>query len=307
MRWLRSSQRRKVRLMSKKSRKKQKRKRATTPDRNGIPAGVPGAPEENSDAGPAADLSRAYLVKQVSGYRATALRQFGEAKRLVKIAGGPAERSGAEATARHAIDQAVRAFWWAEDSDLEERQHELMHKIGRWTRSQFGCQLEFDGTTYFETCPIQMAHRRMGMSAAFIGTRICTICGEDLSECEHVRGRSCWVRGERNSDGRCRVCCAADCEHRPDRLYRTSVGAIITNITEVREVSLVGRPAQPEARLTKISVSTEGLSRALGPEFHLGVRVSCDQCLGECWGFAELGESVDSAPPTRNESGLSAQ
>lgn len=292
--------------MSKKSRKKQRRRQASAPERNGIRVGAPGAPAENSDAGPAGDLSRAYLVKQVRGYRATALRQFAEAKRLVKIARDPGRQSEAEAIARHAIDHAVRAFWWAEDTDLEERQHELVHEIGRWTRIRFGCHLEFDGTTYFETCPIQMAHRRMGMSPAFVGTRICTICGQDLSECEHVRGRSYWVRGERNSDGRCRVCHAADCRHRSDRLYRTGVGAIISNITEVREVSLVSRPAQPEARLTKISVSTEGLSRALGPAFRVGVRVSCDKCLGECWGFAELGESGDSAP-NESESGLSAQ
>jgi hypothetical protein len=217
------------------------------------------------------------------------MRRFTEAKRLAKIARDGDGLSDAEVCARHAIDQVVRAFWWAEDTDLEDKQHELMHKIGRWTRRTFGCKLEFDGSTYFETCPIQMAHRRMGMSPAFVGTRICSICGEDLSECQHVRGRSYWVRGERNSDGRCRVCHETDCTHRPDRLYRATVGAIITNVTEVREVSLVSRPAQPEARLARVSVSTAGLARALGPEFHVGVPVSCDKCLGECWGFAELG------------------
>jgi hypothetical protein len=245
---------------------------------------------ENSDAGPAGDLTRAYIFEQVKGFRKAARRHFGGAKRMEKTARTEDERARAEAVARLAIDQAVRGFWWAEDTDLEAREHELIHEIGRWTRQKFGCHLEFDGTAYFETCPIQMAHRRMGMSMGFVGTRICTICEKDLSECEHVRGRSYWVRGERNSDGRCRVCYETECRHRASRLYRSSVGAVITKVTEVREVSLVSRPAQPEARLSRISVSTEGLAQTLGPTFHVGVPVSCDKCLGKCWGFARLGE-----------------
>lgn len=194
----------------------------------------------------------------------------------------------AESEARLAIDQVVRAFWWAEDTDAEERQHRLMHEVGRWTRQTFGCQLDFDGTTYSESCPIEMAHRRMGFSPGFVGTRFCTICDQDLSECEHIRGRRYWVRGRSDAEGRCRVCHETKCDHRPDRLYATPVGAVIKEITEVREVSLVSRPAQPEARLLSVSVPTEALRRALGSKFRVGMDVSCDQCLGDCWGFSEL-------------------
>jgi hypothetical protein len=63
---------------------------------------------------------------------------------------------------------------------------------------------------------------------------------------------------------------------------------VIKEITEVREVSLVSRPAQPEARLLSVSVPTEALRRALGSKFRVGMDVSCDQCLGDCWGFSEL-------------------
>lgn len=64
-----------------------------------------------------------------------------------------------------------------------------------------------------------------------------------------------------------------------------------------REVSLVRQPANPEARFRSIPVSTENLSQALGSEFRPGIPVSCDKCLGRCWGFDELPEQMDRNAP----------
>ncbi len=77
------------------------------------------------------------------------------------------------------------------------------------------------------------------------------------------------------------------CGHQPNRLYRARAISVIKGM-QMREVSLVRRPHDPEARLLEVPVSTEDLAKALGDEFRLGVPVSCDKCLDECWGFDEL-------------------
>lgn len=190
----------------------------------------------------------------------------------------------AEAEARRALDQITRAFWWAEGTSQEDEQHDLMHKMGRWTRRNFGCSLDFDGSSYSHRCPVAIAHKRIGNSIGFIAQRVCSLCGEDLSECPHRRGRAYWVRGGPWAGGPCRVCLREDCRHRVDRLYRAAVVSIIKE-ARIREVSIVRRPAQPEARLTALPVSMEDLRAAFGRHFEPGMRVSCDKCLGECEGI----------------------
>ncbi|MGA2470169.1 MAG: hypothetical protein ABSG64_05715 [Solirubrobacteraceae bacterium] len=249
----------------------------------GVRVGANGAPEEGSDAGSNADLIAARNRATIGRHRATAARHFGTARRLLSR-----DRSAAEREARLAISSVVRAFWWAEDGPLEARQHAYMHEIGRWTRSEFGCHLDLDGQNYSMTCPILLAHKRMGLSIAFVAQRLCSICGGDLSECPHFRDRSYWVRGGPGPSGRCPVCMQDKCRHTSDRLFRVPVVGIINEVTELPEVSLVGRPAQPEARFVKISVPTADLMAEFGDTFVPGTPVSCDRCLGPCWGFDEL-------------------
>ena len=254
----------------------------------GVRIDAPDAPVEGSDAGDDADLRRDRLLKVVGGYRAEANRHFASAKRLIGQ-----NRRGAEREARLAIDRVTRAFWWAEDTELEDRQHELMHTIGRWVRENVGCNLEFDEGRYARTCPIDIAHKRIGLSIGFTARRLCSICGDDLSECPHRRGHSYWVRGGTTAARRCPVCIEDDrretdpCTHRNDRLYRVSVAACVTRMRG-REVSWVRRPANPEARLSAIPVRTETLIERFGPAFEVGQPVRCDKCLGSCWGFVEF-------------------
>jgi hypothetical protein len=257
------------------------------PESEGIPVDSPNAPIEDTDAGDSSDLSNSYVTGTIRRYRAQANRHFAAAKRLVGH-----DRPGAENEARQAIDSAVRAFWWAEDSEIEEAQHELMHRIGCWTRKNFNCHLGFDEEGYYRECPLDIAHTRVGMSIGFIANRVCSLCGNDLSECPHMPGRAYWERGGAGPTGKCRVCREASCHHRPDRLYRAQVVSIVES-GKLREISFVPRPANPEARLTRIPVPTEDLAEALGPSFMRGITVSCDKCLGPCPGFSDLGDDLE--------------
>jgi hypothetical protein len=266
------------------------------PQVDGIPVGSAEAPAEGSDAGDNSDLREAYVLSRINGHRSAAKRHFARAKRLVGHS-----RVRAETEARTALDRSARAFWWAEETPLEEEQHLLMHQIGRWTRSNFGCWLDFEGGTYKHRCPVAIAHKRIGNSMGFTADRICSLCGGDLSECPHHRGRTYWVRSGPWEGGACRVCLEDECRHRPNRLYRASVVSIIKNIDVLREVSLVRRPAQPEARLTELPVSTADLRRALGPRFKAGMPVSCDRCLGECQGIEDPFLGPEELPRSRAE------
>jgi hypothetical protein len=248
----------------------------------GIAIDAPGAPAEGSDAGSDADLRASYRNARVRHLRARAKARWGNARRFAGEDAALAERE-----ARAAIDAAVRAFWWADATDAEEPLHQLMHDIGRWTRRSFACHLAYDGTRYSQRCPIAIAHKRLGMSMAFVARRMCSICGEDLSECEHIRGRAYWVRGGAHDGLACPVCHQQTCEHRHDRLYRVSVISNVKEVDRILEVSVVGRPAQPEARPTELPIDTSALRQHLGPAFREGMKVSCDLCLGECWGFDE--------------------
>jgi hypothetical protein len=89
----------------------------------------------------------------------------------------------------------------------------------------------------------------------------CSICGRPTHECEHIAGRD--YDGER-------------------------CGRIIEEIDEILGVALVSRPAQPDARLTKVSIDTKDLRTALPPQWRPGMPVSCDICLRACKGVAEV-------------------
>ncbi len=258
--------------------------------RRGIPIDALDAPAKGSDAGDATDLRDERLRKMIGQYRAAANRHAREAVRRLGFA-----QLSAEQLARRALDAAARAFWWAEGTDQEERQHQLLHKLGRWTRREFGCSLTFENGTYTQRCPVAIAHKRVGLSPGFIADRECSICGEDLSECPHRKNRTYWVRGGPQYGRACPVCLRPQCQHHSDRLYRAEVVSIIRHVRELREVSFVDRPAQPEARLTALPVETANLARALGPNFHVGVRVSCDLCLDACPGFDTYRPQGDSA------------
>ena len=278
-----------------KKRKTKKRKKFNTAAAHaidGVPFDDPGAPEEGSDAG-SVELGRTTAaVARVRAYRTEANRQFARARRLLGYS-----HSGADTAARSALDRAARAFWWSEDTPLEDEQHQLMHKIGRWTRRNLGCELHFDGSGYVQRCPVAIAHKRFGTSIGFTAKRICSLCDQDLSECEHLQDRMYWVRGGPQGDTPCRVCLEASCSHRTDRLYRARVVSIVKDVEALRELSLVRRPAFPEARLTELpAVPAEEFVKKFGPEFRPGMEVVCDQCLGQCSGFDELPDGDEIGP-----------
>jgi len=170
------------------------------------------------------------------------------------------DHEASEELARSALKTLRSAMNWTEDTDEFEPTHQLLDQVGRFVRSTFGCHLLYEDGVYFQTCPVSLAHNRIGLSIGFVARKVeCSICLKDPEDCPHITGRI--------YDG---IIC---------------VRRIVDG--EILDVSIVDRPRQPDTRFEKISLRTDSLRRSLPKEWKPGTPVSCDQCLTPCAGVVE--------------------
>jgi hypothetical protein len=167
-----------------------------------------------------------------------------------------------ERRAREGLALLRSAVDWLEDTEHFDNAHRAIDHAGREVRSRFGCHLTFERAKgYSQTCPVALAHSRVGMSAGFIVEEAeCSICELDPEDCDHITGQR----------------------------YGDEVCVRVITKASLLEVSLVSRPNQPDARVHSISLARTELESELGPSFRYGMPVSCDRCLGECVGMTEL-------------------
>ena len=74
------------------------------------------------------------------------------------------DRKEAERFARSALADYRAAMDWTEDTPEFEVAHFRLDEAGRWVRETFGCWLTRNGTSYQRTCPVDLAHDRIGLS-----------------------------------------------------------------------------------------------------------------------------------------------
>lgn len=195
-------------------------------------------------------------------------------------------RMRAEKRAREALAKYRSALDWAEDTPWQDDAHRRMDEAGGWVRRTFGCHLSREGDEYWQECPVALGHNRIGLSVGGYGVRTCSLCGGDLSECEHRPGTVYRVPGGSQELGWCRVCRKeGDCEHDPTKTYEASVVSIITEF-HLDEVSLVSRPAFADARILRVPVDISELQDRF-PGFIGGMEIACNRCLEPCSGLAE--------------------
>lgn len=234
-------------------------------------------------AGSDSDLRSAYVTATIDEALNAGNDALAEAERM--LIGADPDVDAAEQVARTALHAFAHALNWAEDSPREETVHQRLDEAGGWIRTIFGCVLEQEGKSYFETCPVKLGHVRVGLSVGGTACRTCSLCGEDLSECEHHRGVAYLVPGGVTDLPWCRVCTNSTCiKHSPGQTYRTGLVALIREMDLV-EISFVSKPAQPDARIQRQSIDTADLRTALGEGWAPGMPVNCDFCLQSCRGL----------------------
>jgi hypothetical protein len=194
----------------------------------------------------------------------------------------------AEAYARAAIALGAEAFWLAEDSPLELEMHEDLDKYGRWAREEFGCSYPFEDGDYYQVCPCAIAHTRVGLSVGMlVKERVCAICQLRIpEECGHRAGRLYEVEGGQGPRGFCRVCGGSSCEEHVEGVLCETLQTRIVVEADLEEISIVRRPGNPLARLTKIPMDWDSILRE-NPGIRPGQRASCNRCLGICRGIAD--------------------
>lgn len=160
---------------------------------------------------------------------------------------------------REALATLRSAMDWLEDSVDFEAAHQLLDEAGSFSRTQAteGCELSYDGSLYLQTCPVALAHNRVGFSPTMVVHEAdCSICEAPIDDCSHVPGVT-------YGDVQC---------------FR------VIKHFDILDITLVGRPAQPIARIHEISYSPSELAESLGEAFYPGISVMCDQCLSPCDG-----------------------
>jgi hypothetical protein len=209
-------------------------------------------------------LNGGFGVSEGERLLAEGTRLIGKAAATLSIEGA-CEEAGDQL--RRALSVLRSAMNWLEDSDLFDVAHERIDVAGRLAREHFpdGCAFSFRDGTYFQECPAALAHNRMGMSIGYVVREAeCSICHQEPEDCDHIKGQ----------------------------LYDGQLCVRIIKRLDLMEVSFVGRPAQPDARVTSVSIDTADMHRRLGPEFRPGMSILCDKCLSPCSGLARPFESI---------------
>lgn len=236
-------------------------------------------------AGSDDDMRAAYQEQQVDAGLQRGQDLLSGARAIMRRQPGRQGRERAQLAAREALASFANALDWAEDTDREDETHRQLDGAGAWVRRTYGCHLHLENGAYSQRCPVALGHNRIGLSVGGAAKRICSLCGEDISECEHRRGTAYLVPGGSTDLGWCRVCLKeSDCDHDASSEYRAGVVSMIVDMALV-EVSIVSKPANPEARFTSVDVDLAALQEHLGPNFVPGMPVNCDRCLSPCGGL----------------------
>jgi hypothetical protein len=146
------------------------------------------------------------------------------------------------------------------DPKLFERAHRLLDEVGGIIRRNYrkSCCLEYREGAYYREYPVDLAHRRLGLSPEIrVRDSECSIRGADPDDCDYIPGNE--------YDGQMCNSRITDCE--------------------IERVALVGRPRWQVTRFTSLEVDVEDLRQALGPAFTPGVGIGCDHCLSGCQGL----------------------
>lgn len=196
-----------------------------------------------------------YPLRRGAELLEVARRQLAETRVMLADA---SQNDRAEQVARGSLSAFRSAMDCLEDTERFAEAHQALDDAGVFVRRAFPCLLTWTGTHYEQRCPVALAHLRMGFSVGMIIRESeCSICGKDPRRCWHIKGRT----------------------------YDGEMCVRIIRKADLIDVSLVDRPANPEARILSIEIPTSTLREQLGPDFASGVAVSCDRCLQACDGL----------------------
>lgn len=139
----------------------------------------------------------------------------------------------------------------------------LLHERGIVIHNLFGCKVRMKGTTYYQECPVILSHVQLGFSIGGSADTICSICGKDPWDCEHIKGLKYDGVVCRRIGNTCNICLNENCNHLIGEIYNgVEVVHILTNM-KLDHVSLVENPANPLARFQMYTLSADDIRNSL--------------------------------------------
>ncbi|MGC4956046.1 hypothetical protein ACLQ2P_22710 [Actinomadura citrea] len=214
----------------------------------------------------------------------------------------------AEENAREALKSAVNAYNWLDDLTFELPRnasiyfddgkktfdflledvicdaHDLVHRAGELVGGIFGCIIKNNKGEWKTSCQTSIVHSRFGFSPGMTVRHICSICGIDPGDCDHIFGDE-YLAAVAKFNGQCNVCNKSACNHIIGEMCSLKAFEIYTDIESVREISIVARPRDPLARMTARTIDDEKLMDLLGYLPSADALVLCHMCMLPCTGF----------------------
>lgn len=244
------------------------------------------------DAGRALVAARRAQWRQTRRLLAPAPGQFSPSSRPAPIRQGAASLEGLEARAREALAAAVNAFDHLEDTALASEAHAWAHTIGEMVGGLFGCRAQRENDRWFDVCRLSLMHLRVGASPGFTARRLCSLCNQDLTVCDHVPGATYAVAAARGADGSCNICGSAEgCIHAPGTTYPVAVHGIVREVDRLDEISAVARPRDPLARVSAVEIPADVIA-AMPNHDASNAALHCEWCVAPCTGFTSVEEAL---------------
>jgi hypothetical protein len=129
-----------------------------------LPAGVSASENQAVTADPPPDRTYRMSLERVNALIDERIAEGGrladEAEAM--LAASPESRGEADQVAVSALRSYRSALNWAEDTSRQDEAHQQMDAAGRRKRRRFGCKVEYEDGTYFDTCPVSLGHIRVG-------------------------------------------------------------------------------------------------------------------------------------------------
>ena len=138
-----------------------------------------------------------------------------------------------------------------------------IHQIGRILDNAFSCQLAYDNKKqkYYSDCPAQLLHNDFGFSMRGTEKYKCSICGNDVLDCNHLTGEYYDNVKCMRIEGLCNICFKNDCkEHISGKFYDHVPAHKIAYDVHIITFDMVEDPAMKYARVTKVYFSKEELN-----------------------------------------------
>lgn len=160
-----------------------------------------------------------------------------------------------------------------------------LHEVGRKKHDKFQCKIPFRDGTYWTECPVQLAHLPfpLGASIGAAVSEVCSICGEEPLDCNHVKGKryDC-VKCIRLEYGYCNICLRRHCvDHFEGQLYDNVQAVGFVKDMKFDHVAMVSNPLEPNARITSIAIDGSLIfENTLGrnQKFKWGDTLYCHHC-----------------------------